>query len=192
MRAKILASVGFFLVAGTFHAVRAAYMEGTTASDQEQVKRGSYLVTYGGCNDCHTPKLFTDQGPRPDASRLLAGYPEGKKLPEVPKDVIGPARWGGLASDDLTAWVGPWGISFASNLTPDKETGLGKWTPEKFMAAMRTGRHEGEGRAILPPMPWYGMAPMSEEDLRAIFAYLQSLKPVKNKVPEPVAPAHAP
>lgn len=157
--------------------------------DKELVQRGQYLVALGGCNDCHTPKKMTENGPVPDADRVLSGFPSDKKLPEVPKNVIGPGRWGGIASDDLTAWVGPWGISFAANLTPDKETGLGSWTPEKFIQAMRTGRHEGDGRPILPPMPWYGLAPLNETDLRSIFAYLGSLTPVKNKVPDPVPPA---
>ena len=161
--------------------------EGSAKKDTE-VDRGRYLVTLGGCNDCHTPKNMTPQGPAPDMSRELSGFPADKELPAVPKDVIGPARWGGLASDDLTAWVGPWGISFAANLTPDKETGLGSWTADTFKKAMRTGRHEGEGRPILPPMPWYGLAPMTDDDLNAIFAYLRSIPAVKNKVPEPIAP----
>lgn len=162
--------------------------EGTPATSESQLEKGRYLVTYGGCNDCHTPKLMGPDGPRPDLARELSGYPEGKSLPAVPKDVIGPARWGGLASDDLTAWVGPWGISFAANLTPDTETGLGSWTEDMFKSAMRKGLHKGEGRPILPPMPWYAMAPMKDEDLAAIFAYLKSIPAVKNKVPEPVAP----
>ena len=162
--------------------------EEAPAKSETQVEKGRYLVTYGGCNDCHTPKLITPEGPRPDLARELSGYPEGKALPAVPKDVIGPARWGGLASDDLTAWVGPWGISFAANLTPDAETGMGSWTEDMFKSAMRTGLHKGDGRPILPPMPWYSMAPMKDEDLAAIFAYLKSIPAVKNKVPEPVAP----
>lgn len=164
-----------------------ASAEPAAASNEQEAKRGEYLVTIGGCNDCHTPKTMSEHGPVADADHLLAGFLETKVLPPVPKGVIGPGRWGGIASDDLTAWVGPWGISFAANLTPD-ETGLGSWTVEDFMLAMRTGRAKGTDRAILPPMPWYGLAPMPDEDLRAIFAYLRSLKPVKNKVPDPVPP----
>jgi mono/diheme cytochrome c family protein len=174
---------------GMLQSLHAAEAETTPQADStELVQRGRYLVTYGGCHDCHTPKVFEGGAPRPDLSRELAGYPADKVLPVVPKDVIGPARWGGLASDDLTAWVGPWGISFAANLTPDEETGLGSWTVDQFKMAMRTGRHKGDGRPILPPMPWYSLAPMTDDDLNAIFAYLQSIPAVKNKVPDPVAP----
>ena len=189
----MMGAFAVFVSAGMIQSLHAATDEGSSKKDDEVI-RGRYLVTLGGCNDCHTPKNMTPQGPTPDMSRELAGFPADKKLPEVPKDVIGPARWGGLASDDLTAWVGPWGISFAANLTPDEETGLGSWSLETFKLAMRTGRHKGDGRPILPPMPWYGLAPMTDDDLAAIFAYLKSIPAVKNKVPEPVAPdqVHAP
>jgi len=92
-----------------------------------------------------------------------------------------------VASNDATAWVGPWGISFAANLTPDA-TGLGGWTEEQFIQTMRTGKHLGVGREILPPMPWFGVAALPDEDLKALFAYLQSLKPISNNVPQPLPP----
>jgi hypothetical protein len=91
----------------------------------------------------------------------------------------------------FTAWAGPWGISFTANLTPDS-TGLGNWTPEMFIAAIRTGKHAGVGRPILPPMPWPQYRNFTDEDLRAIFAYLHSLKPVHNVVPQPVPPPAPP
>ena len=93
---------------------------------------------------------------------------------------------------DLTAWVGPWGTSFARNLTPDKETGLGSWTEEMFIKALRTGKDMGEGRPILPPMPWEDFGKSTDSDLKAVFAYLKSLKPVKNAVHDPILPAAAP
>jgi hypothetical protein len=154
----------------------------------DMVGRGKYLVTAGHCNDCHTPKVFTAKGPVDDSTRLLSGYPATSTLPEIPKNVIAPDKWGALASNDFTAWAGPWGVSFARNLTPDIATGLGSWTPEMFIKAMRTGKDMGEGRNILPPMPWFDIAPMTDHDLRAIFAYLRSLKPIENAVPDPMSP----
>lgn len=152
------------------------------------VERGRYLATIGGCNDCHSPKIFTPTGPAPDSSRLLAGFPEGSKVAPIPPGVLGPDRWGAIASADLTAWAGPWGVSFAANLTPD-ETGLGPWTPELFIQTMRTGKHLGTGRPILPPMPWPAIGQLTDGDLRAMFAYLRTLKPVRNPVPPPLPPS---
>ncbi len=88
----------------------------------------------------------------------------------------------------LHPWAGPWGISFAANLTPDAATGLGGWTATQFIQTMRTGKHLGAGRPILPPMPVYALAAMTDPDLKALFAYLKSLKPVQNQVPAPVPP----
>lgn len=157
--------------------------------NKAQIQRGEYLVTVGGCHDCHSPKMFTPKGPVPDPAKLLSGYRADTKLPEIPTGVIGPNKWGGLTTNDSTAWVGPWGVSFSSNLTPDAETGLGNWTVEMFIRAMRTGKHAGVGRAILPPMPWYGLAKLNDGDLKAIFAYLRTLKPIKNRVPDPIPPS---
>jgi mono/diheme cytochrome c family protein len=154
------------------------------------VQRGAYLVAYGGCGDCHTPKLFTPQGPVPDTAHSLSGYPADAKLPPVTPGVLGPNKWGALASGDLTAWAGPWGVSFTANLTPD-ETGLGGWNEEVFIKTMRTGKHLGVGRDLLPPMPWYDIAALTDDDLKAVFAYLHTLKPVKNKVPPPIPPSAA-
>jgi hypothetical protein len=92
-------------------------------------------------------------------------------------------------SGTMTAWSGPWGTSFTANLTPDKETGLGNWTVEQFIQAIRTQRHLGRGRPILPPMPAVIYANLSDEDLRAVFAYLQSIPAISNRVPEPLPPA---
>jgi len=155
------------------------------------IERGLYLVTLGGCNDCHSPKKMTPKGPAPDDARLLSGHPANEKLPEVPPNVIGPDKWGALTNNNLTAWVGPWGTSFASNLSPDPETGTGAWNEELFIRILRTGKYMGAGRDILPPMPWYDLAKLTDADLKAIFAYLQSLKPVRNQVPAAVlAPPH--
>jgi hypothetical protein len=160
-----------------------------TASNQ-QIKRGEYLVNYGGCGDCHTPKRMTPNGPAPDGSRLLSGHPANAPLPPVPPGIVGsnPNQWGALTNNDLTAWAGPWGISFAANLTPDSATGLGGWTSDQFIKTMRTGKHFGVGRPILPPMPWYDIAVLTDADLNAVFAYLKSVNPIQNQVPAPIPP----
>lgn len=159
-----------------------------SAPKADLIKRGRYLVNVGGCGDCHSPKVFTKDGPIPDTSRLLSGHPADSKLPEVPKGALAPDQWGAITSNDFTAWAGPWGVSFTRNLTPDVETGLGSWTEDVFIKALRKGKDMGEGRAILPPMPWQGIGQMSDADLKAIFAYLQSLKPIENAVPDPISP----
>ena len=158
------------------------------AANEEQIARGRYLVTTSGCHDCHSPKTMGPNGPIPHPMKLLSGHQADSELPEVPEGVIGPDKWGALANQDLTAWVGMWGTSFASNLTPDKATGIGAWTDEKFIEALRKGKHLGTGRDLLPPMPWQMIGQMTDEDLKAIFAYLQSIKPIRNVVPQPIPP----
>lgn len=156
----------------------------------EMVKRGEYLVTVGGCNDCHSPKMMTAHGPEPDPARLLSGHPSSEPLPAITdKRMTAPGQWN-LFSSGLTAATGPWGTSFAANLTPD-DTGLGNWTEAQFFKAIREGKSKGmDGtRPLLPPMPWFNFAKMSDEDLRAVFVYLKSLPPVKNAVPNPIPPA---
>jgi len=155
------------------------------AAKDQKVARGAYLVNFGSCNDCHSPKVLTDQGPVPDKTRLLSGHPAASKLPPFKKEDIGPGKWV-LFSDDLTACVGPWGVTCAANLTPDENTGLGLWSEEMFVNAMRTGKHMGAGRPIMPPMPWFSVAELTDDDLSAVFAYLRSLPPVKNQVPGPM------
>lgn len=157
-------------------------------SPEEYVLRGEYLTRVGGCNDCHTPKLFTEKGMELDTSRLLSGHPAGSPLPEIDPRALQPGYWT-LFNGHLTAAVGPWGLTYARNLTPH-ETGIKGWQEEFFIKSLRTGKHMGieTGRPIMPPMPWFNLAGAEEEDLKAIFRYLQSLKPVDNYVPEPVAP----
>lgn len=149
------------------------------------VERGKYLVTFGGCNDCHTPMKNGPHGPEPDMTRMLSGHPEQVKLPTPP---VLTNQWM-VACFPLTAWSGPWGITYATNLTPDEETGIGIWTEENFMKAMRTGKHFGVSRPILPPMPWQNLTHLTDEDLKAIFAYLRSIPSVRNRVPDPQTPS---
>jgi hypothetical protein len=147
------------------------------------VERGRYLVTVAGCNDCHTPFKMGPNGPEPDMSRMLAGHPQQLTMPPAP-DSRGPWVWAGAATN--TAFAGPWGVSYASNLTPEPNTGLGIWTEDLFIKALRTGRHWGQARPILPPMPWQNYAQMTDDDLKAMYAYLRTIPPVANSVPESV------
>jgi cytochrome c553 len=160
---------------------------GATTAEQKKtrVERGAYLVKTMGCNDCHTPWKMGARGPEPDMTRALTGHPSDMVMPPPPPS-SGPWLWHAAATN--TAFAGPWGVSFTANLTPDPETGLGKWTEEMFIATMKTGRHEGKGRPVLPPMPVQIIAALNDEDIRSLFAYLQSLPPVKNRVPAPVDP----
>jgi mono/diheme cytochrome c family protein len=157
------------------------------APTDRQVARGKYLVTVAGCNDCHTPWKVGDTGPEPDMSRMLSGHPADFEITAPAKIAEGP--WIVAASPTNTAWSGPWGVSFTANLTPDEETGLGKWTESIFIQTIRTGRHMGRGRPILPPMPIPMYKNFTDEDLKAIFTYLQSIPAIKNPVPEPLPPA---
>jgi mono/diheme cytochrome c family protein len=150
------------------------------------VARGEYIVTTTGCGDCHTPLTMGSNGPEPDMSRMLSGHPQEIVI-DAPAQVAEP--WAFAGSPTNTAWSGPWGVSFTANLTPDPETGvLRDYTAAQFIEAMRTGRHKGQGRPILPPMPWPAFGQMTDEDLRAMYAYLQQIPPIRNQVPEPLPP----
>jgi hypothetical protein len=149
------------------------------------VVRGRYLVGAMGCNDCHTPWKLGPKGPEPDMSRALSGHPADFAVTAPPR-LEGAWAWSATATN--TAFAGPWGVSFTANLTPDAETGLGRWTADTFIAALRTGRHEGKGRPILPPMPYRMIGTLTDDDLRSVFAYLQSLPPIRNRVPAPIDP----
>jgi len=155
-------------------------------SAQERIERGKYLVGIMGCGDCHSPKIMGPQGPVPDRDRILSGFRSDGQLPPV--DPKATAGWA-LFSMDLTAAVGPWGTTYAANITSD-ETGIGNWTEEQFARALRKGLYKGiEGsRPLLPPMPWQNYVNMTDEDLKNVFTYLKSTKPVNNVVPPPVPP----
>ena len=152
------------------------------------VERGQVLVDAVGCHDCHTPKTMGKDGPEIDTSRLLAGHVATHQLPPPPPVQQGP--WIVTGTWDLTAWSGPWGISYAVNLTPDQDTGIGAWTEQMFVGALRTGKHMGVSRPILPPMPWPAFRNMTDDDLKAMFAYLRTVPPIKNRVPDPVFASH--
>ncbi len=162
--------------------------QNTMLTKEDTIKRGAYLVTMMLCNDCHSPKIFGPKGMGLDSTRLLSGF-SGKETPitQASKDAM-KEGWI-LFGPDLTSAVGPWGRSFSANLTSD-ETGIGNWTEEQFFNVLRKGKYKGmmNNRNLLPPMPWELIGHASDDDLRAIFAYLKSTKPIKNVVPAPIAP----
>lgn len=153
------------------------------ADDKTAVERGKYLVTLGGCNDCHTPWKMGAKGPEPDLSRALSGHPQSIKVTAPNNFPQGEWAWAGVQT--MTAFAGRWGISFAANLTPHR-TGIGDWSEEKFIKTLRDGKHNGGSRSILPPMPWQNLAQATDSDLKAMFAYLRTISPIDNVVPQAV------
>ena len=133
------------------------------AADSKLVERGKYLVTIGSCTDCHTPGHFLG---KPDLKRQLGGSEVGFEIPGV-------------------------GVFYGPNLTPDAETGLGRWSEQDIVTAIRTGQRP-DGRTLAPIMPWANLAALTDSDAAAIAAYLKSLPPVKNKVPGPFGPGDTP
>jgi hypothetical protein len=152
-----------------------------------QQEWGEHLVTISACHDCHSPKKMTAQGMEIDSALMLSGHPAQQGPPSVDRKQT--ESKGQIVTDVLTAWVGPWGISYTANLTSDS-TGIGNWSEQQFMYAIRQGKLKGlpESRPLLPPMPWGMYKNMRDEELKAIFAYLKSTKPIKNVVPPPEPP----
>lgn len=187
MKAKVLnVFLVLFLLTTTYCTQPAA----TTSEAAERptkeamIARGKYLTTIGGCNDCHSPKVMTAHGPEPDTTRLFSGHPREEKL----ENVIKTKDWL-VMNNGFTAFVGPWGISYAANLSPD-DTGIGNWKLEQFITALRKGKSKGieSNRDLLPPMPWQMYRHMTDQDIEAVFTYLKSLTPQDNLVPAPVSP----
>ena len=183
-RAAVTLSFSAVLLATT---LGACTRPAPTVTPADQVARGRLLVSIGGCNDCHTPMKFDPElgMPVPDMTRMLSGHPEGAPDPASALSghdmaVIGPT---------FTSFRLPFGVIHPANLTPDANTGLGSWTEAMFVRALRTGRHMGgNGRPILPPMPWQNLAQQSDDDLKAIFAYLRTVPAIRNDVPAPQVP----
>ena len=158
---------------------------------ESQAKWGEHLTRIAGCNDCHTPKIMTDHGPEVDWDRRLSGHPAGSPEPNVNRKEM--ESKGLVVTGDLTTWVGPWGVSYTANLTPDS-TGTLAWTEQQFMYAIRNGIYKGlqGGRPMLPPMPWQEYKNFTDDELKAIFAFLRTIKPISNQVPPPKPPVSAP
>lgn len=157
---------------------------------ENQIAWGKHLVTIGGCNDCHTPKKMGPAGPEDNLDLELSGSPSQMPGININRNEI---ESKGLAVTNMTQWLGPWGISYAANISSDSTTGIGSWTVDQFILCVRKGKYGGvpEGRNLLPPMPWPNVAQMSDDELKAVYAYLESTKPIHNIVPQPQPPALA-
>lgn len=149
------------------------------------IERGKYLLTIGGCNDCHSPKKMGPHGPEVIAETMLSGYPANRPFPKFDSTLA--KRGIAQFNEDMTATAGPWGISFAGNLT-SSASGAGSWPFENFKTALQHGKWKGieTSRSLLPPMPWFNYAVMTDDDLKALLAFLRSTKPVDNVPPPPM------
>lgn len=168
-------------------ALVAAYFfiaQGATAQS-DRIKRGEYIVSTSGCHDCHTPWKMGPNGPEPDMTRMLSGHPETLQVTPPPA-MNGTWAWAGAVTN--TAFAGAWGISYTMNLTPDRNTGLGIWTEDMFINAIRTGRHMGVSRPINPPMPWAVYRNWTDDDIKSVYAYLRTIPPIVNHIPDYVPP----
>ncbi len=161
--------------------------DSTTLNVADKIAHGAYLVTIMGCNDCHSPKQAGANGPEIIKDRMLSGFPSDRPIAPIQNPLT--SEGFAMFYPDLTAAIGPWGTSFAGNLTPD-ESGIGNWSEDQFIYAMTKGKLKGleNGRPILPPMPVENYINMKKEDLQAIFSYLQSIPPVFNVVPSHIPP----
>jgi cytochrome c1 len=157
---------------------------------ESQVKWGEHLVAIGGCNDCHTPKKMTAMGPVDDTTLILSGHPEQMASPDVDRKAM--EGKGLVVTSDFTAWIGPWGISYSANLTPD-ETGTANWTESQFLYAIKNRVSKGlpGSRPLMPPMSMMPVKNMTDDELKAIFAYLRTVKPIKNHSVQPTPPVLA-
>ncbi|MBS1524769.1 MAG: cytochrome c [Bacteroidetes bacterium] len=179
----ILTVSGFIWVVSSCGSAKEDQTSASAAPSKDNlVKRGNYLVTSMGCNDCHSPKKMGPHGPFVDTARALSGFQSDAPVPTASAEDV--AKHQIVFSGDLTGFVGPWGTSFAANITSDG-TGIGNWSLDQFKNAIRNGKYMGlkEERMLMPPMPWEAYRNLSDADLEAIFAYLKSTKPVKNVVP---------
>ncbi|HMU44818.1 MAG TPA: c-type cytochrome [Chitinophagaceae bacterium] len=191
---KLILISGIFTVAVTAIITACNSSSGKTTDplpkktkEEELIQRGSYLVTVGGCDDCHSPKIMGPNGPEIDMERRLSGFPSSRPIPTYNSELI---KKGMIQfNEDLTSSAGPWGVSFSANLTSDP-TGASSWPLENFKYALRHGKLKGlkESRDLLPPMPWFNFAKMTDEDLEAVYTYLKTIKPVQNIVPGPKSP----
>ena len=152
----------------------------------DEIEKGKIITEIFGCADCHSPKIKEGEFLVNDPDKLFSGHPQDNVLPQFPPDIIGPDKWRGLFTDSMTAWGGPWGISYSANLTPDKKTGIGELTEENFVSILNIGIHSNMNRKLMQPMPWKEISELRNEDLKAVYKYLRTVKPVKNKVPESV------
>ncbi len=184
MKNTILLFVCFALLTALFFfSFRGVVEAPQVAIKDDKIARGEYIVNTFGCAFCHTPKKMTDRGPVLDESLWLSGHKTGSPIPQIDKATMLKNEWV-ISNLDHTAHVGPWGLSYSANITSDP-TGIGNWTYEHFRKSMQEGKHKGldNGRMVMPPMPWTDYMNMSDDDLESLYAYLRSVKPIKNMVP---------
>ena len=152
---------------------------GASPNNQDDtLQQGKYIATIAGCTECHTPLKAEYQDPtkytleqlQTISFNAIAALDETKLLS------------GGRAFD-----LGPAGILFTRNLTPDKETGLGDWTDEQIKIAVKTGVSH-DGKVLFPVMPYHVYNGMADADMEAVVAYLRSVNAVSNQVPESTIP----
>ena len=179
-----------FLLTGCGNSQKPAVQENATLekaqpTGEEMIQRGEYLVNLGGCNHCHSPKKMGPNGPEVIAERMLSGFPSDEPIPKFSTSIIKSGLV--MMNASLTVGAGMWGTSFSANLTSD-QTGIGNWPEENFIRALKQGKFKGlEGsRTLLPPMPWQDFVNVTDDDIKAMFAYFKSTKPVSNAVPLPI------
>ena len=179
-----ITAIASVILTGCANSTASEQKKSIAMTEQEKVQRGSYLVNAIGCDDCHSPKKMTETGFEIIPELRLSGFnPAMASL--KPTTAAVKEGWM-LFGTDLTTAVGQWGQSYAANLTSDA-TGIGNWKEEQFIKALREGKYKGldNTRPLLPPMPWFVYKNLTDDDLKSIFAFLKSTKPVKNLVPEP-------
>jgi Cytochrome c len=188
-----LTGLGFLLLASCKEPASPTIVSGASSEAkfggfESEQQWGQHLVSVSSCNNCHSPKIMTAQGPEIDSSRILSGHAAESAPPDVNRKEL--ESKGLVVTGDETAWVGPWGTSFTANLTSDSTTGIGSWTEGQFIECIRHGRYNGapNGRRLLPPMPWESYRNMSDDELKAVLTYLKSTRPVHNAVPPPQPP----
>jgi hypothetical protein len=149
----------------------------TIPADWEQtsyIERGNYLVNYlGHCAGCHTPLAPNGES---DMNLYLSGVP---------------SKYAGtkVGRSQVAGFPGPRGARFyAKNLTPDPETGLGRWSEEQFVQTFKNGVRSDGTKYAVSPMEWNIYANMKEEDVRAMYRYLRTIKAIPNKVPANIPP----
>jgi len=177
MKKQIVISLAFVLVLMSMLAFATSAGASQTLQD-DLVAHGKYIVSIVGCADCHTPPKAEYQDPTkftPEQLQILS-FHASESLDESK------LLAGGRPFD-----LGPAGILFTPNLTPDKETGLGAWTDEEIKRAIKTGVAH-DGRILFPVMPYHVFSGMADTDVDAVVAYLRSVKAVKNYIPESKIP----
>lgn len=173
----------FFMNACNEQAPEATTKEAAAKSPEDIIKEGERLVASHDCEICHSPKQMGPQGPEIIPELRFSGHPSTATLPAASEEAL-KAGWV-LFAPDFTSVVGPWGQSYAANISSDS-TGIGMWTEAQFKKAVTEGKLKGldNTRPILPPMPWQAFKHLTDEEISSIFAYLKSTKPVKNVVPQ--------